>query len=507
MELKVGLEKKEELKKRQREIQFQLEQKNSFKKQLGDGMCPILQEKCLNIEKKGGVAQFFEKPIRELNEQLKNVSEKIEELGALEMKKEKLEKEVKNNEFNIRSLEEKLDEIEKDKASKKQLLKDIETIQNSYSVKDLKTVKKELEDKLDKMHGSISALESTLENTSRRRDEIEEENKEHKQFIDQLRQLIVKEKDKIRKNQTDIESTENELKSLKDVPDELKKIEDTIKAKDEELEKFSDDYKSYMQNIEQAKKLDSNKNSLKKYNEQVNKIKNEIEGIERTIEDRPSLEALDKKLKKKEESLNEIRKAINELNANIGESKSKLSTVDEKFEKKKNMEEKKKQAEEKNRVLNRKLKLTKVFREKVKSMGKYVSQEFTRVISQKATENYRRISGRSEEIKWDSEKDYLVTLKNEDGVRREFSVLSGGEQVSVAISIRTSLANLLSKVNIYILDEPTVNLDDERRNMLAENLKYMFDKIEQAFIVTHDGTFQEMAENVIDLNNMISQAN
>jgi hypothetical protein len=35
----------------------------------------------------------------------------------------------------------------------------------------------------------------------------------------------------------------------------------------------------------------------------------------------------------------------------------------------------------------------------------------------------------------------------------------------------------------------------------------MFDKIEQAFIVTHDGTFQEMAENVIDLNNMISQAN
>ncbi|MFW6121929.1 MAG: hypothetical protein ACOC80_13685, partial [Petrotogales bacterium] len=228
-------------------------------------------------------------------------------------------------------------------------------------------------------------------------------------------------------------------------------------------------------------------------------------GIERSIEDKPTREDMDKKLKKKEESLNEIGKAINELNANLGESKSNLSAVDEKIEKKKKTEEDKKQFEEKNRLLNRKLDLTKDFREKVKSMGKYVSQEFTRVISQKATENYRRISGRSEEIKWDSEQDYLVTLINEDGVRREFSVLSGGEQVSVAISIRTSLANLLSKVNIYILDEPTVNLDEERRNMLAENLKYMFDKIEQAFIVTHDGTFQEMAGKVINLNNMISQ--
>ncbi len=150
-------------------------------------------------------------------------------------------------------------------------------------------------------------------------------------------------------------------------------------------------------------------------------------------------------------------------------------------------------------IFEKKHQLTKEFREKMKTMGKYVSTEFTKIISSHATENYRKMSGKNEIIIWDSEKDYLVVLKDEIKGEREFSILSGGEQVSVAISIRTALANFLSKANFYILDEPTVNLDEERKNMLAENLKNMLKEIEQAFIVTHDGAFSEMAENVIEI--------
>ena len=47
--------------------------------------------------------------------------------------------------------------------------------------------------------------------------------------------------------------------------------------------------------------------------------------------------------------------------------------------------------------------------------------------------------------------------------------LSGGEKVSVALSLRLGMANLLgaSNLNLMILDEPTTHLDAERKKSLV----------------------------------------
>ena len=47
--------------------------------------------------------------------------------------------------------------------------------------------------------------------------------------------------------------------------------------------------------------------------------------------------------------------------------------------------------------------------------------------------------------------------------------------------------------------EPTNNLDSERRKSLADSIGEILKNLEQSIIVTHDDTFREMAQKVIEL--------
>ena len=78
-------------------------------------------------------------------------------------------------------------------------------------------------------------------------------------------------------------------------------------------------------------------------------------------------------------------------------------------------------------------------------------------------------------------------------------MLSGGEQVAVALSIRSALASEMTDCRFAIFDEPTINLDAEKREALSVSLYDMLKNLEQALVVTHDSTFREMATKVIEL--------
>lgn len=76
--------------------------------------------------------------------------------------------------------------------------------------------------------------------------------------------------------------------------------------------------------------------------------------------------------------------------------------------------------------------------------------------------------------------------------------LSGGEQVSVALSLRLGMAHLLgaSNLNFIILDEPTTHLDGERRRALVKVLSQLSDITGvtgplQFIIITHDAEIFE----------------
>lgn len=86
------------------------------------------------------------------------------------------------------------------------------------------------------------------------------------------------------------------------------------------------------------------------------------------------------------------------------------------------------------------------------------------------------------------------------GNRGEIDILSlsGGEKVAVSLAIRLGIAYLMgsSKIDFIILDEPTNNLDEERRKSFVKIISDIFSKglgpLSQIIIITHD---EEIFEN------------
>ena len=195
----------------------------------------------------------------------------------------------------------------------------------------------------------------------------------------------------------------------------------------------------------------------------------------------------------KDEKVAEIREKLGGINGEIKNLNDKLAKIKEH----ENIIKDKKKSLEK---LKMKLELTKAFRERIKSMGKEVSKNMLKEIEILATENFRKITGRGEKVIWSNEdKDkYSVYLSGDRGELR-FEQLSGGEQVAVAISIRGAMSELFTESRFSIFDEPTNNLDSERRKSLADSIGEILKNLEQSIIVTHDDTFREMAQKVIEL--------
>ena len=102
--------------------------------------------------------------------------------------------------------------------------------------------------------------------------------------------------------------------------------------------------------------------------------------------------------------------------------------------------------------------------------------------------------------------DYDITIKKGEEIL-DVSMLSGGEKIVVALALRLAIAKVISKQKneLLILDEPTVHLDEERKQDLIEILRQS-DVSNQMLIVTHDSDLIGISENIIEIrkNNGIS---
>lgn len=99
----------------------------------------------------------------------------------------------------------------------------------------------------------------------------------------------------------------------------------------------------------------------------------------------------------------------------------------------------------------------------------------------------------SRNLQWNE--DYGITLEV-DGRQRQFSQLSGGEQMSAALAVRLALLREMSNIDVAFFDEPTTNLDDARRESLARQIMDIRG-FRQLFVISHDDTFEQATQNVI----------
>ena len=139
---------------------------------------------------------------------------------------------------------------------------------------------------------------------------------------------------------------------------------------------------------------------------------------------------------------------------------------------------------------------TELIREILVKSAPFITESYLFSISYEANQLYREITGRYQvTLRWTREYEILI---EEDGFERPFSSLSGGEQMVAALAVRLALLRELSEINLAIFDEPTTNMDEERRRNLAMQLGRVRD-FHQLFVISHDDSFEGLTDQQINL--------
>lgn len=466
---------------------------------LKSSICPFLNENCKNLSGKD-INNFFLERRKRYVEIITDKKHQLEELEVKLKDKEKIvEMKTILNRLN-HEIELKISEIEVDQAKFQRGEEKLKNKKLEYENWRLINNIKNREEILAKN----TQLETKIENENSEKDIIErdkiknilnediEKGKELKEKIEneilKINELSLKEEE-IRNS---IEENKPALVKYQELSEEVEKYETLLNSLKESNELYLENYKKALE----KESLEVEKERLKEKESQEEKVLESLR--ENLLKLENSIISLNKgELEKiqveKDEKVAEIREKLGGINGEIKNLNDKLVKIKEHEniirDKKKNLER-----------LKMKLELTKAFRERIKSMGKEVSKNMLKEIEILATENFRKITGRGEKVIWSNEdKDkYSVYLSGDRGELR-FEQLSGGEQVAVAISIRGAMSELFTESRFSIFDEPTNNLDSERRKSLADSIGEILKNLEQSIIVTHDDTFREMAQKVIEL--------
>ncbi len=459
-------------------------------KELSDKICPFLNEKCQNLEDKEA-EDYFSSKISIKTEDLENLKKNIEEKTQIlvekvvfeDKKKQYFElvKSIKDLELSLKNEEINLKEIELDIKNLDMNIQKLIENQEFQNSQMLREKKKELEVELRNLN--LGEKRENLKN---------------------LLEILEIEKEKILKNQNSIENNLKEIdefskKIKEDTNKNIESIKSEIKTFENKLDDLKNPYNEYLKNNVLAEDLENllikvDKNIKELYSLRTNKnlLKEKVSDLEEKIKNI--------KIAELKEKYDIIKEELNEINKKLGSSQEKIENYKKILEKISSQEEKQKKLLVEFKKLENKFNKASLIRNEVGQMGRAISKYMLSGISNIASVNFNKITGRTERIEWSNEeKDkYAVYLVGQER-KIAFEQLSGGEQVSVAIAIRGTMTEYFTNSKFMILDEPTNNLDTERKKLLAEYMGEILNNLEQSIIVTHDDTFREMAEKIIEL--------
>jgi exonuclease SbcC len=130
----------------------------------------------------------------------------------------------------------------------------------------------------------------------------------------------------------------------------------------------------------------------------------------------------------------------------------------------------------------------------LRDAGPKVTQALVVAISQQAARLYADImADHTARLQWTEDYEILLTTS---GRERTFQQLSGGEQMASALAVRLALLREVSGIDVAFFDEPTANLDDQRRDNLAEQILNVRG-LSQLFVISHDDTFERDTDHVV----------
>lgn len=305
---------------------------------------------------------------------------------------------------------------------------------------------------------------------------------------------------KLEKDEKNLEKQKTEMKGLKKNLEKYEGLEDQVRITNKKLEENRESYNLYNRHINDSKKVESFDKSVKKLNDRIGKINEDLELLSREIGD------LEEKFDSEE--LQNARKEFSELNARIATDKQNIKSLSKEIEKMgreiekmKSIQKEIKKTKREIREYEKSLDFASYLRKNVLDRiadraGRHIRDN----ISIPASGIYHLISGTNDELYWGD--GYCMELRGKVGTRVDRQ-LSGGQFMMAVIALRLALLQKIGS-GIAFFDEPTSNLDEERRRNLAEALRSL-DAYEdtrwynQLFLVSHDESFQGITGHNIEL--------
>ena len=354
------------------------------------------------------------------------------------------------------------------------------------------------------------SIKEKLELLSQRVKKLEEE------YDDTIKRL--QEFDKAKKIVAEYDSS-----LLKDPESSLESLARTISSIDREVSRFSEEVRRLEEELKNACKTTSLEQALNLINNSLEKLKD----VEKLEKEKNSLEqeifSHTKLLEEKRRELKKISSELDELKSKekalaIAERNYQVKSKELKdlLEKLSRLSQEILSVEDRIREIDEsikniedakfKLEILTYIRDVVfEKVPRFLFLEYLAKLEDLMSEILSKFDLSYNAVSIKVEKDFdLISIMavNRDGTPVPLGVLSGGERTAIALAFVLALNALLArKTGFLVLDEPTNNLDEERRKVLINILKIFKggERIPQLIVVSHDRDVIEAADMVFEV--------
>ncbi len=422
---------------------------------------PLKEEQKKNIiNQKNKEINEWKKTQDEVNRKLKDIAKKIEKATEAQQELKRL-KDLKQISTTIQ--EEAAEQKQKKKTSDKQKEDLTKTIQQKQHIRDALT---ELQDpksvfqQAKVRYEDHNGKEGKLKSVNQKLQEIKEQQNNLSEQLEKYHDL-----------QQKIDAIQTKQKQVKTSYETVLRYKDTAQKKTQQ-EKQVNTLTSNLTTISKA--IDQKQDKLK---EKQNKFDTKTyQNLEKNLEQQTQQQI------QQQTQIQEWSKQKNNLDTQIKEKNKEKDQLN--------------QTKKEQQNLKKDIEFAQFLRETYKQTRPLITEILVEAISREADRMYRQLRGApSEELSWT--KDYEIIITEHEN-KRSFHKLSGGEQMCAALSVRLAILKLLSNMDIVFLDEPTMNLDEHKKDNLVSQLRDL-SGFSQIFVISHDETFESMTEHIITL--------
>lgn len=252
-------------------------------------------------------------------------------------------------------------------------------------------------------------------------------------------------------------------------------------------------YNRYLSNVGIAEELDDRRAKVADLAEEIEEGEAEREALDEQVA--AAREEYDAQIHEQlEDEHGELTKEQARLEERLRNQRNRLTEIADEIETLEEKEAKLEEAQAEREQQQALLTYVGYIRQTIKDAGPHITRALVQTISLDAARMFSDIMNEyTMHLAWHD--DYRITVE-QNGRAREFQQLSGGEQMAAALAVRLALLKEMTNVDVAFFDEPTTNLDDTRRDSLAEQITDIRG-FSQLFVISHDDTFERATQNVV----------